>query len=101
MNIALLEGGGQNPLFSIAMFAAVFLIMYFFMLRPQKKRREELEVMREGLAKGDKVMANGIYGKVLKIDGDEVTIEIEEGRMKVHKSFIEAIPEDVPVKESK
>lgn len=102
MNISLLEGGGQNPYFTLIMFGGVFLVMYFFMLRPQKKKREEMEAMRESLSKGDQVMANGIYGRILKIDGDEVTLELEDGKMKVHKSIVEVVPsEDVPAKEAK
>lgn len=93
MDLAILEGaGGQSPYGTLIMFAAVFVVMYFFMIRPQQKKRKEQEQMRESLSKGDNVIAGGIYGKVLKIDGDEVTLELEEGKMKVHKSFVEMIP---------
>lgn len=102
MDIALLEGSGNAGILNMIFIAAMIVVMYFFFLRPQKKKREELEVMRENLQKGDKVMVGGIYGKVLKIDGDEITIEIEEGKLKAHKSFVESIPvEDVPAKEDK
>lgn len=95
MSIALLAAeGGQNSMMTLVMFGAVFLIMYFFMIRPQSKKRKEAEAMREALTKGDRVIANGIYGKILKIDGDEVTLELEEGKMKVHKGIIEAAPDN-------
>lgn len=95
MNSALLAAeGGPNSMMTLIMFGAVFLIMYFFMIRPQSKRRKEMEAMRESLGKGDQVVANGIYGKIIKIDGDEVTIELEEGKMKVHKNILEAAPDN-------
>lgn len=94
MNLTLLEGGGgQSPYATLIMFGGVFLVMYFFMIRPQQKKRKELEMMRSNLSKGDNVIAGGIYGKVLKIEDETVTIEIEEGKMKVSKQFIEKLPE--------
>ena len=101
MDLALLAGDGNQGILNMVLIFGMMAVMYFFILRPQSRKRKELEEMREALAKGDKVLANGIYGKVLKIDGDEVTIEIEEGRMKVHKNFIEALPESTDIKESK
>ncbi|CAG5085608.1 preprotein translocase subunit YajC [Parvicella tangerina] len=101
MNIALLEGSGNAGMLNMLLIVAMFGVFYFFILRPQNKKRKELEMMRESMAKGDKVMINGIYGKVLKIDGDEVTLELEEGRMKVHKNFVESAPDAVPAKEEK
>ncbi len=101
MNIALLEGGGNAGMLNMLLIVAMFAVFYIFILRPQSKKRKEMEMMRENLSKGDRVMANGIYGKVLKIDGDEVTLELEEGKMKVHKNFVEAVPESTSEKEDK
>ena len=101
MEIALLAGEGNAQILNMVLIFGMMAVFYFFILRPQSKKRKELEEMREALGKGDKVLANGIYGKILKIDGDEVTIEIEEGKMKVHKNFIEALPEVNSTKEEK
>lgn len=101
MDFALLEGGGDPGMLNVILIVAMMGVFYFFILRPQSKKRKEMEEMREGLSKGDNVMASGIYGKILKIDGDEVTIELEEGKMKVHKNFIEVaeVTDAVPSKE--
>lgn len=99
MNIALLEGSGNAGMLNMVLIVAMFGVFYFFILRPQNKKRKEMEMMRESLGKGDKVMINGIYGKILKIDGDEVTLELEEGKMKVNKNFLDAAPDSTPSKE--
>ena len=62
------------------MLALMFVVMWFFMIRPQRKQQKELEQFRNELKRGDKVITSGgIYGTVdevkektvlLKVDGD-------------------------------
>ena len=53
-------------------------VMYFFMWRPESKRRKEMAKFREGLKKGDKIItAGGIYGVVKEVKANEPTILIE------------------------
>ena len=53
-------------------------VMYFFMWRPESKRRKEMAKFREGLKKGDKVItAGGIYAVVKEVKAGEPTILIE------------------------
>jgi len=62
---------------------------YFFVIAPQRKLQKEREKLQSELAVGSEViLANGIYGKVYHIKDDRVTIELESGRMSVHKSAI-------------
>lgn len=81
-------GAGQGSMWStIMMFALIILVMWLFMIRPQRKQQKEMEKFRNELKKGDKVItAGGIYGTIsevqdktvlLKIDGD-VKIRIEK-----------------------
>ena len=50
------------------MLILIFVVMWFFMIRPQRKQQKELQAFRDGLKKGDKVMTiGGIYGKVVEI----------------------------------
>ncbi len=54
--------------------ALVFL--YFFMIRPQKKREREVQEMRSGLRVGDEILTvGGIRGKIIKAGADYITIE--------------------------
>ena len=62
------------------MLALMFVVMWFFMIRPQRRQQKELEKFRNELKRGDKVITSGgIYGTVdevkektvlLKVDGD-------------------------------
>lgn len=80
----------QSPFVSFIPFVLIFLVMYFFMIRPQKKKMEEEQAFLSRLSHGDEVFTkSGILGKVTGIAEKVVTLEIEGGaRMKVLKSHI-------------
>ena len=80
----------QSPFVSFIPFILIFLVMYFLMIRPQKKRMEEEQSFLNKLSHGDEVYTkSGILGKVTGIAEKVVTIELEGGtRMKVLKSHI-------------
>jgi preprotein translocase subunit YajC len=75
---------------SFVPFVLIFLVMYFLMIRPQKKRMEEEQSFINKLAHGDEVYTkSGILGKVSGIAEKVVTLELEGGsKMKVLKSHI-------------
>ena len=83
-------GDQQNGGWTIlAMYALLFVGMYFLLFAPQRKRQKELEKLQSDLGVGDKVLAaGGIYGRVVSMKDDRVTIELDSGRMTVHKSAI-------------
>ena len=58
----------------------IFVIFYFFLIRPQQKKVKEHKAMVEGLKRGDKVVTSGgITGRVERlIDNDKVEVEIAE-----------------------
>lgn len=69
-----------SALMQMLPFVLIIVIFYFFMIRPQQKRQKELNKFRDELKKGDKVVTTGgIYGKVAKIDGNSVFIEVANG----------------------
>ena len=80
-------GGGLSM---ILMLAAMFLVMYLFMIRPQRKQQKQLEEMRNSLKKGDMVItAGGIYGTVAEIDGNTVLVKVDgDVKIRVDKSSI-------------
>lgn len=71
-------------------FVLIFLVMYFLMIRPQKKKMQEEQALLSKLAHGDEVVTkSGILGKITGITEQVVTLEVENGaRMKVLKSHI-------------
>jgi preprotein translocase subunit YajC len=80
----------QSPFVSFIPFVLIFLVMYFLMIRPQKKKMEEEQNFLNKLAHGDEVFTkSGILGKITGITEKVVTLEVEGGsRMKVLKSHI-------------
>ena len=69
--------GGGFGIDTLLMFGIVIVIFYFFMIRPQSKKAKETKTFQEELTKGmDVVTASGILGRINKIDGDIVTVEV-------------------------
>ena len=68
----------------------IFVIFYFFMVRPQNKKRKELQNMRENLKKGQSVVTiGGIHGKISEVHESTVNIIIDSNtKIKVDKSSI-------------
>ena len=63
---------------SLLMMGVLFVIMYFFFLRPQIKRQKEQNLFQTGLKKGDEVVtASGIIGQITKVDEHEITLQVD------------------------
>jgi preprotein translocase subunit YajC len=77
------SAGPNAMLLNLPFILALFAIRYFFMIRPQQVRAKQHKAMLEALKKGDvAVTGGGLIGRVTKVDGDEVEIELAPG-MKV------------------
>ena len=74
----------QLPIFLI------FLVIYYFILRPNSKKQESVKLMRENLAKGDKIVTvGGIHGKVTSLKNLTVVIKVSnENEMTVDRVAI-------------
>ena len=72
------------------MLALIFVVMWFFMIRPQRKQQKELQNFRDALKKGDKVVTiGGIYGTVAEIKEDSVLIEVDNNvKIRVSKQAL-------------
>lgn len=82
------EGGGMS---FFILLGGMFLIMYFFMIRPQIKRQKEAKKFREALQKGDKVVTiGGVHGKIVEILDTTVILNVEQGKLRVEKSALSA-----------
>jgi preprotein translocase subunit YajC len=86
----------------ILMFAAMFAIFYFILLRPQQQEKKKLEELQLGVKKGDEIVtAGGIIGDIVFIknantDGtpsmdDRVTIRSGESKLVVHRIRISRV----------
>jgi len=64
---------------TILLYAAIFFILFFFFLRPQRQKGKEQEKFRDELTKGSEVVtASGIIGRINKIEGDIVHLQIDQ-----------------------
>ena len=72
------------------MIIALFGIMWFFMIRPQRKQQKELEKFRSSLERGTKVVtAGGIYGVIDEVKERYVILKVDgEVKLRVDKSSI-------------
>ena len=90
--------GGGSGMTGIFMMILIFVVFYFFMIRPQTKRQKEIKKQRDAMKQGDRIVTSGgIYGKVREMkDDNTVIIEIAENvRIKVDKNSVFASPEDI------
>ena len=81
------QGGGWSMW---VMLLLIFVVMWFFMIRPQRKQQKELENFRNSLKKGDKVVTiGGIYGTVSEIKENSVLIEVDNNvKIRVSKQAL-------------
>lgn len=92
----LLQAGAQAAASSTSGWGAflplilIFVVFYFFMIRPQNKKQKEIQNARASLKQGDKVVTSGgIYGKIREIKDDSFIIEISENvKVQVEKNSV-------------
>lgn len=69
---------------SIIMIVLLFAVMYFFMIRPENKRKKQAEEMRNSLKKGDVITTiGGIVGKVVMVNPNTIVIETSDDRVRL------------------
>lgn len=74
------QAGAQQPSAwpTILMFGAIILVMWLFMIRPQRKQQKEMQEFRNALKKGDKVVTvGGIYGEIVEVSEKTVLIKVD------------------------
>ncbi len=81
---------GQSPFGMLFMFAAIFAIFYFLLIRPQRKQQKDHDEMVAALSKGDEVATvGGIIGKIVHLTDDRVTIRTGgDTRLEIERSKI-------------
>ncbi|MCG6966030.1 MAG: preprotein translocase subunit YajC [Chromatiaceae bacterium] len=81
--------GGMSILFLIGM----FVIMYFFLIRPQVKRQKEHKTMVAALKKGDEIQTmGGLMGKVTELGENFMKVEVADNVVvTVRRTAIEAV----------
>lgn len=82
--------GGGNPLVSFVFLGLIFLIFWFFIIRPQSKKQKEIQQKVSEMRKGDKVVTSGgMVGSLHTTDDDSVLVEVDKDvKIRVLKSAI-------------
>jgi len=77
----------------MAMFAGLFVFMYFMIIRPQRKKQKEHRELVTSIAKGDEIVTNsGIIGKINKLEGDYLVLEVSDKvELKFQRNAIHAV----------
>ncbi|NBL64325.1 preprotein translocase subunit YajC [Flavobacterium sp. NST-5] len=74
---------------NILLFGAMFVVMYFFMIRPQQKRMKAEKEFENSLKVGDKIITkSGLHGRVAELAERTVIIETMSGKLKLERSAI-------------
>jgi len=81
--------GGMSIIFLVGM----FVIMYFFLIRPQVKRQKEHKAMVGALKKGDEIQTmGGMMGKIVELGDNFMKVEVADNVIvTVRKSAVEAV----------
>ena len=75
---------GPSGYSTIILLGLMFVLLYFIMIRPEKKKKKEAEEMRNALKVGDKLTTiGGIVGVVCHIKDDNVVIEVGADRVRM------------------
>ena len=89
-----MEGLLASPLLLIA---AMFAVMYFFIIRPQATREKTRKAMIDALAKGDDVVTiGGLHGRVAKLSETTVTLDVAGAKMTFDKAAVAQRRSDTP-----
>lgn len=75
----------MNPnVMQIVILVVFVALMYFMLIRPQKKKDKAIQDMRNGLCVGDEIVTiGGIYGKIVKTKDETIVIQVGADRVKM------------------
>jgi len=73
--------GGYEMIIMIVVMVGIF---YFFMIRPENKKKKKLAEMRSNLSTGETITTiGGIFGKVVNVSDEKITFETGEDRVRI------------------
>ncbi len=75
---------GANAMSTILMFVVLIAVFYFFMIRPENKRKKQADAMRNALKVGDNITTiGGVMGDIVAIKDNSIVIETSSDRVRV------------------
>ncbi len=95
--------GQVNPILNLVPIAAIFIIFYLLIIRPQQKQQKEHDLMLKNLKVGDKVLTSGgLYGTITGFKDDDLevqfsqTVKLTVARSAVSKLVVSSSKEAAP-----
>ena len=83
---------GGSPIVMLVVYAAFIGLLWFFMMRPQKKEQKRIQLMLSQMEVGDTVLTtSGFYGVIIDISEDDVIVEFGNNkncRIQIQKAAI-------------
>lgn len=74
----------DSGMYSIVLLVLMFALLYFFMIRPENKRKKQAEELRNSLKKGDQITTiGGIMGKIVNVSENSIVIETSDDRVRM------------------
>lgn len=100
---ALMGGNPNDPnagIINLVFLGAIFVVFYFFIIRPQSQKQKEIQKKVESMKKGDKIVtSSGIIGVLHTIDDDSVLVEVGSNvKIRMLKSAITDVNPNKPDK---
>jgi preprotein translocase subunit YajC len=96
------SGSSAGSLFSspLIMIALMFVVLWFFMIRPQQKKQKELREMRKKLDKGDKIITQGgIHGVIVDVKESYFVVEVDTNvKLRIAKDLVYKDLSEMPQK---
>ncbi len=79
----------MEQLTQFAPFILMFVVIYFFMIKPQQKRAKAEKQFESSLKVGDKIITkSGLHGKIAELAETTVVVETMSGKLKMERSAI-------------
>jgi preprotein translocase subunit YajC len=94
--VLLQAGPGMQQLVSFVPLILIFVIFYFLVIAPARKRQKKLQSTIDALKRGDRVITTGgIYGEVVSTEGGVVFLKVADNvRLKMSKSSIAGLEQE-------
>jgi preprotein translocase subunit YajC len=88
-------GGGDTSsmMVQLAPLALIFVVFYFFLIRPQQTKAKQQRAMLDAVRRGDRVVTGGgLIGTIAKVNGDEVLVDLADNvRVRVVRTTISQV----------
>ena len=82
-------GSANEMLVQFVPLILMVAVFWFLLIRPQKKRQQEHKTMLGNLRRGDNVVTSGgLIGRITDIDGDILTLDLGEAKVRVGRGFV-------------